>query len=111
MSRPSSSRRPGAYTTAMKEAATSPIGGGLFLSGVAIFAAMQAPTLPPVAAAILAPGVTLELRPGAGDAGNGRHLPRPGFTGVAYGMYLLLYRALSRAVLRGRHSPATTRSR
>ncbi len=35
------------------------IGGGLLLSGAAIFAAMQAPTLPLVAAAILALGVTL----------------------------------------------------
>lgn len=35
------------------------IGGGLLLSGTAIFAAMQAPTLPLVAAAILVLGVTL----------------------------------------------------
>jgi DHA1 family multidrug resistance protein-like MFS transporter len=35
------------------------IGGGLLLSGAAIFAAMQAPTLPLVAVAILALGVTL----------------------------------------------------
>ncbi|NLM30775.1 MAG: MFS transporter [Methanomicrobiales archaeon] len=67
------------------------IGGGLLLSGIAIFSVMQAPTLPLIAAAILAVGVTLSaaLVPVMPImAGIYRDQDSQG---VAYGMYNTFY--------------------
>ncbi|HOB18178.1 MAG TPA: MFS transporter [Candidatus Methanoculleus thermohydrogenotrophicum] len=63
------------------------IGGGLLLSGAAIFAAMHAPTLPLVTAAIVALGVTLSSALVPVMPIMASIYRDQGSQGVAYGMY------------------------
>ncbi len=67
------------------------IGGGILFSGVAICAAMQAPTLPLVAAAILTLGITLSSALVPVMPIMASIYRDQGSQGVAYGMYNTFY--------------------